>query len=83
MEKTNTKNRSKLQKFLHYSVYGVALATALPVLDTIYSSINENFDKKEVRYFIDKSYGKLEELKEGLIESFPQNKNSIDSFLDN
>lgn len=80
MEKTNSKNRSTLQKFLHYSVYAVALATALPVLDTIYSSINKDFDKKQVRYVIDKSYGKLEEFKEGLIGNF-SNKNSIDSFV--
>ena len=68
---------------MHYSVYAVALATALPVLDTIYDSINKNFNTKEVKYVIDKSYEKFGKLKEGLIEKPSNNKKSIDSFLDN
>ena len=82
MENKYEKGKGIRNKLIQYSIFGAGLIMALPTVNTIYNSINKNFDKKEVKYVIDKSYGKLEELKEGLIGNF-SNKNSIDSFLDN
>ena len=82
MKKTNEKNRSGFGKFVHYSVYALALATALPIFDVVYDSVLENLNKKEVRYFIDKSYDHFDKAIENFAsDSSHKSKNSIDSLL--